>query len=100
MPETGAKMKTIKKLSLAVVCIMFLIGEGVSQTRWKLVAFDADSKPYYVDESLQSQSDGNIIGWKKVELPSRLNYPVGAYAVIKTEWNCYARMSRALQCFI
>lgn len=101
MATIKIKMKSVVKLLLlSVVWLTILTADGYSQTRWKLAGFDSRPKPFYVDENLQRQPDGNIIGWQKTELPSNNIHPVGAYFVIKTEWNCDNRMSRDLQFFI
>lgn len=90
-------MSQLLPLIVFLLCLFSFSGQASAQSRWKVSAIDVNDRIYYVDEHLTIQSDGNILGWKKAELPPNSDYPPGSYSVIRSEWNCSNRRNRYLQ---
>lgn len=85
---------------IGLICLMMFSANAFPQTRWKAAAVDANGKPYYVDENLSLQPNGNILGWERSNLPPNNVYPTGSYFVARYEWNCSNKTHRQLQIFI
>ena len=80
-------MSQISRLLVLLVLFLVFASSGSAQARWTLVATDPYDLPFYVDESFTLQSNGIVLGWQKSTFPPNNDYPVGAYYIVKKEWN-------------
>jgi hypothetical protein len=93
-------MSQLLRFLIGLICLTMFSVNAFSQSRWKLAAVNSNGTPYYVDETLSQQPNGNILGWEKSDVPPNEVYPSGSYFVARYEWDCSNKRQRQLQVFI